>query len=80
MPTPTTPLADRKLELTEDEVALVQSYRVLGIGPAEALRRLSTPSPDPLLPLGQELQANMPLAPDVLTVSEDSPEPSPPSS
>jgi hypothetical protein len=68
MPTPQTVPTRRTFELSEDEVALVEFYRALGIDSAEALRRLTTPLSVPILPIGQELQANMPVPAEVLVI------------
>jgi len=56
--------------LSEEEAAIVEFYRALKIDQAEALRRLATPATAPILPMGQELQANMPVAAEILIVNE----------
>jgi hypothetical protein len=47
------------LMLTEDERLIVLHLRMLHIERDEAMRRLSTPPSWPVLPCGQELQANL---------------------
>jgi len=47
------------LVLDDDERAIVELYRALGLDGSEALRRLATPSPSPVLPGCQELLANL---------------------
>lgn len=66
---PKTP-ATKTLTLSEDEVVLVELYRALNLDEAEALRRLATPLSAPILPVGQELHANMPIAAEILVVAE----------
>lgn len=53
------PLERSPLVLNDDERAIVELYRALGLDGCEALRRLATPSPSPILPGCQELQANL---------------------
>jgi len=43
----------------EDEKAILAIFHALGLTREEALRRLATPLAEPILPGGQELQANM---------------------
>jgi hypothetical protein len=60
-------LEQTELILTDDERSIVAFIRTLAIDRAEVLRRLSTPMSDPVLPGGQELQANLSaVAPDML--------------
>jgi hypothetical protein len=77
MPTKPADSGRRLLQLTDDEIAVVELYRVLGLQRAEALRRLATPESSPILPLGQELQANMPVVAEDLSSAEGESAPSP---
>lgn len=56
---PAAPLENGALILNDDERAVIELYRALGLDGAEALRRLATPSSSPILPGCQELAANM---------------------
>lgn len=62
--------ATEPLLLSDDEAAIVEYFRALKIDRTEALRRLGTPLANPILPGGPELQANMPIAAEILVVSE----------
>jgi len=53
------PLERSPLILNDDERAIIELYRALGLEGTEALRRLATPYPSPVLPACQELAANL---------------------
>lgn len=66
--------SEASLEMTEDERLIILYVRSLELDRDEAIRRLSTPAPIPVLPCDQELHANLILVAEDPGAPESSPD------